>query len=44
MSTDSQYVRQGITQWIHNLKETRLENSGKETRKNADLWNVSMLR
>ncbi len=26
LSTDSQYVRQGITQWIHNWKKTRLEN------------------
>ncbi len=27
LSTDSQYVRQGITQWIHNWKKTWLENS-----------------
>ncbi len=26
LSTDSQYVRQGITQWIHNWKKTWLEN------------------
>ncbi|GAB7207274.1 hypothetical protein OS21_37700 [Dickeya oryzae] len=25
LSTDSQYVRQGITSWIHNWKKTRLE-------------------
>lgn len=32
LSTDSQYVRQGITQWIHNWK-TRLENGRQETGK-----------
>lgn len=37
MSTDSQYVRQGITKWIHNWK-TWLENSRQKTSKNVDLW------
>lgn len=37
LSTDSQYVRQGITQWIHNWKSA----AGKRQRKageNVDLW------
>ncbi len=27
LSTDSQYVRRGITKWIHNWEKTWLENS-----------------
>ena len=36
--TDSQYVRQGITQWIHNWKARGWTTSNKSPVKNADLW------
>jgi ribonuclease HI len=36
--TDSQYVRQGITQWIHNWKTRGWMTSDKKPVKNADLW------
>lgn len=36
--TDSQYVRQGITQWIFNWKKNGWKNSKKQAVKNADLW------
>ncbi len=32
LSTDSQYVRQGITQWIHNWKKRGLENGREKSR------------
>ncbi len=31
LSTDSQYVRQGITQWIHNWKKRGWKTAEKET-------------
>ncbi len=38
LTTDSQYVRQGITQWIHNwIKKGWMRNS-KDPVLNADLW------
>lgn len=37
LSTDSQYVRQGITQWIHNWKNVVGKQQTK-TSKNVDLW------
>lgn len=37
LSTDSQYVRQGITQWIHNWKNVAGKPQTK-TSKNVDLW------
>lgn len=37
LTTDSQYVRQGITQWIHNWKLRGWKTADK-TRENADLW------
>lgn len=44
LSTDSQYVRQGITQWIHNWKKTWLENSRQKTSKKMSIsGNVLML-
>ncbi|MCA9915134.1 MAG: ribonuclease HI, partial [Anaerolineae bacterium] len=36
--TDSTYVRNGITQWIHNWKRNGWKTSKKEPVKNADLW------
>jgi ribonuclease HI len=36
--TDSQYVRQGITQWIHNWKARGWKTADKKPVKNADLW------
>ena len=36
--TDSQYVRQGITAWIHKWKRSGWTTSGKQPVKNADLW------
>jgi ribonuclease HI len=36
--TDSNYVRHGITEWIHNWKKNGWKNSQKKPVKNADLW------
>ena len=36
--TDSQYVRQGITEWIHNWKKRGWKTADKKDVKNADLW------
>lgn len=38
LSTDSQYVRQGITQWIHNWKRRGWKTADKKPVKNVDLW------
>ena len=38
--TDSQYVRKGITEWIHNWQKNGWKNSQKKAVKNADLWKV----
>ncbi|EKF9286450.1 ribonuclease HI [Vibrio cholerae] len=38
LTTDSQYVRQGITQWIHNWKLRSWKTADKKPVKNADLW------
>ena len=38
LTTDSQYVRQGITQWIHNWKANGWKTSQKKPVKNKDLW------
>ncbi|MEC6799164.1 ribonuclease HI [Photobacterium sp. S4TG1] len=38
LTTDSQYVRQGITQWIHNWKKRGWQTAEKKPVKNADLW------
>ncbi len=43
LSTDSQYVRQGITQWIHNWKKRGWKTADKKPVKNVDLCNVLML-
>lgn len=36
--TDSQYLRQGITQWIHNWKRNGWKTSDKKPVKNQTLW------
>ncbi len=38
LTTDSQYLRQGITEWIHNWKRRHWRTSGNQPVKNADLW------
>ena len=38
LTTDSQYVRQGITQWIHGWKRNGWKTSQKQTVKNKTLW------
>jgi ribonuclease HI len=38
ISTDSQYVKKGITEWIHNWKANGWKTSGKAPVKNQDLW------
>lgn len=36
--TDSQYVKKGITEWIHQWKKNQWKKSDKKPVKNADLW------
>ncbi len=38
MTTDSQYVKKGIQQWIHNWKKNGWKTSAKKPVKNQDLW------
>ncbi len=38
LTTDSEYVRRGITEWIHQWKKRGWKNSKKEPIKNQDLW------
>ena len=38
VTTDSQYVKNGITQWIHNWKRNGWKTAAKKPVKNADLW------
>ena len=38
LTTDSQYVRLGITQWLPQWKKNRWRNSQKKPVKNIDLW------
>jgi len=38
LTTDSQYVRQGITQWMINWKKNGWKTSAKKPVKNSDLW------
>ncbi|CBY28381.1 TPA: ribonuclease HI [Yersinia enterocolitica] len=38
LSTDSQYVRQGITQWIHNWKKRDWKTTDRKPVRNVDLW------
>jgi ribonuclease HI len=36
--TDSKYLRDGVTQWIHNWKRNGWKTAAKKPVKNADLW------
>jgi ribonuclease HI len=36
--TDSEYVRKGITEWIHNWKKRGWKTADKRRIKNSDLW------
>ena len=38
VTTDSVYVRDGITKWIHGWKKNGWKNAAKKPVKNADLW------
>ncbi len=38
LTTDSQYVRQGITQWIHNWKQKDWKTANRKPVRNQDLW------
>lgn len=38
INTDSQYLRQGITNWIYNWKQRDWKNSYNKPIKNIDLW------
>ncbi|MBI1179467.1 MAG: ribonuclease HI [Alphaproteobacteria bacterium] len=38
LHTDSMYVRDGITKWIHNWKRNGWRTAGKKPVKNAELW------
>jgi len=38
LHTDSQYVQQGITTWIHDWKKRGWKTAGKKPVKNEDLW------
>lgn len=38
LTSDSQYMRQGITQWIHGWKRKGWLTANKQPVKNADLW------
>lgn len=38
LTTDSQYVRKGITEWVHNWKKNGWCTAAKAPVKNAELW------
>ncbi|MCP4125972.1 MAG: ribonuclease HI [Gammaproteobacteria bacterium] len=38
VTTDSQYVKKGITEWIHNWKRNGWRTAAKKPVKNSDLW------
>ncbi len=38
LTTDSQYVRKGITQWLKNWKKNGWRTAAKQPVKNAELW------
>ena len=40
VTTDSQYVRQGITEWIEGWKRNQWRTSAKKPVKNQDLWQM----
>jgi len=38
LTTDSEYLRKGITEWIHGWKKKGWRTASKQPVKNADLW------
>lgn len=38
LTTDSEYVRKGITEWLANWKKRGWKTAGRQPVKNADLW------
>jgi ribonuclease HI len=38
LHTDSMYVKEGITKWIHNWKKNGWKNAAKKPVKNSELW------
>ena len=38
LTTDSQYLRQGITEWLHNWKRRGWKTADRKPVKNQDLW------
>ena len=40
LSTDSEYLRQGITQWIASWKKRGWKTAGRKPVKNQDLWQL----
>ena len=38
LTTDSKYVKDGITSWIHGWKKRGWKTAGRQPVKNADLW------
>jgi ribonuclease HI len=38
LHTDSQYVKNGITEWLHNWKKRGWKTAGRAPVKNVDLW------
>jgi len=38
VTTDSQYVKKGITEWIHNWKRNGWKTAARKPVKNSDLW------
>ncbi|HIJ34042.1 MAG TPA: ribonuclease HI, partial [Gammaproteobacteria bacterium] len=40
ITTDSKYVKDGITQWVHNWKKNGWKTAAKKPVKNEDLWKV----
>ncbi len=38
LTTDSTYVKNGITQWIHNWRKNNWRTAAKQPVKNVDLW------
>ncbi len=40
LTTDSQYVRQGITEWIKNWKKRGWKTAARQPVKNQDLWQL----
>lgn len=40
LTTDSQYVRQGITSWMHGWKRNGWKTASKKPVKNQDLWQL----